>query len=44
MAGPIEQFEIKSLFHIAEVGGHDISFTNSAVFMVQQRAAPEPLS
>ncbi|MGF6257876.1 F0F1 ATP synthase subunit A [Ensifer sp. LBL] len=34
MAGPIEQFEIKSLFPIAEVGGHQISFTNSAAYMV----------
>ena len=34
MAGPIEQFEIKSLLPIAEVGGHQISFTNSAAYMV----------
>jgi len=34
MADPIHQFEIKSLLPIAKVGGHDIAFTNSALFMV----------
>ncbi|MFU0505112.1 F0F1 ATP synthase subunit A [Pseudaminobacter sp. NGMCC 1.201702] len=34
MAGPIEQFEIKPLFHIAEIAGHQISFTNSSAYMV----------
>lgn len=34
MAGPIEQFEIKSLFRIAEIAGYEISFTNSAAYMV----------
>ncbi|HEV7305301.1 F0F1 ATP synthase subunit A [Ensifer sp.] len=34
MAGPIEQFEIKTLLPIAEIGGHQISFTNSAAYMV----------
>lgn len=33
MAGPLEQFEIKPLADIA-VGGVDISFTNSALWMV----------
>src|SRR5271155_4625432 len=31
---PIEQFEIKSLLPIATLGGHEISFTNSALFML----------
>ncbi|TKT80982.1 F0F1 ATP synthase subunit A [Aquamicrobium sp. LC103] len=34
MAGPIEQFEIKELFRIAEIGGSEIAFTNSAAYMV----------
>ena len=34
MAGPIEQFEIKTLVHLAEVGGQKIGFTNSAAFML----------
>jgi F-type H+-transporting ATPase subunit a len=34
MAGPIEQFEIKTLLPIAEVGGQQIGFTNSAAFML----------
>lgn len=34
MAGPIEQFEIKTLVHLAEVGGQQIGFTNSAAFML----------
>lgn len=40
MAGPIEQFEIKSLFRIAEIAGHEISFTNSAAYMVLAVAIP----
>src|SRR5437879_5586004 len=31
---PIHQFEIKSLFPIARVGGTEIAFTNSALFML----------
>ena len=34
MAGPIEQFEIKQLFRIAEIAGYEIGFTNSAAYMV----------
>jgi F-type H+-transporting ATPase subunit a len=34
MADPIHQFEIKKLFTIANVGGHEIAFTNSSLFMV----------
>ncbi len=30
---PIHQFEIKSLFPIARIGGAEIAFTNSALFM-----------
>lgn len=33
MSGPMEQFEIKKLFPL-EVGGYDISFTNSSLCMV----------
>jgi F-type H+-transporting ATPase subunit a len=33
-ADPIHQFQIKTLFPIAKVGGHEIAFTNSALFMV----------
>ncbi|EMD84513.1 F0F1 ATP synthase subunit A [Pacificimonas flava] len=33
MAGPLEQFEINPVYPI-EVGGYDLSFTNSAVWMV----------
>lgn len=33
MAGPIEQFEIKPLLHLGEIGGHQISLTNSTVYM-----------
>jgi F-type H+-transporting ATPase subunit a len=33
MADPIHQFEIKKLLSIGTVGGHDIAFTNSALFM-----------
>src|SRR5262245_39934989 len=31
---PIHQFEIKNFFTIARIGGHDIAFTNSALFML----------
>src|SRR5262249_28453787 len=31
---PIHQFEIKNLFPIARIGGIEIAFTNSAVFML----------
>src|SRR5688572_1046528 len=31
---PIHQFEIKTFFPIARIGGSDISFTNSALFML----------
>jgi len=34
VAGPIEQFEIKTLYPIAEFGGVTISFTNSAAYMI----------
>lgn len=34
MAGPIEQFEIKPLFDLFEVGGQQLAFTNSAAHMV----------
>ncbi|GLS32139.1 F-type H+-transporting ATPase subunit a [Mesorhizobium albiziae] len=34
MAGPIEQFEIKPLFSLGEVAGHQIVFTNSAAYMI----------
>lgn len=34
MAGPIEQFEIKKLAVLGHVGGHEIAFTNSTLFMV----------
>lgn len=34
MAGPIEQFEIKPLFDLFEVGGHQFAFTNSAAHMI----------
>lgn len=33
MAGPIEQFEIKPLLKLGKIGGHEIAFTNSALFM-----------
>jgi F-type H+-transporting ATPase subunit a len=33
MADPIHQFQIVKLFPIAQVGGHEIAFTNSALFM-----------
>jgi F-type H+-transporting ATPase subunit a len=31
---PIHQFEIKNFFTIARIGGHEIAFTNSALYMV----------
>lgn len=31
---PIHQFEIKNLFTLGTFGGHEIAFTNSALFMV----------
>jgi F-type H+-transporting ATPase subunit a len=34
MADPIHQFEIKKLFTIGHLGGHEIAFTNSSLFMV----------
>lgn len=34
VAGPIEQFEIKSLFSFGEIGGYEIAFTNSSAYMV----------
>jgi F-type H+-transporting ATPase subunit a len=34
MADPIHQFEITKIFTIAKVGGHEIAFTNSSLFMV----------
>ncbi|MBA8879118.1 F0F1 ATP synthase subunit A [Phyllobacterium myrsinacearum] len=34
MAGPIEQFEIKSLVSFGEIGGWEIAFTNSSAYMV----------
>ncbi len=34
MAGPVEQFEIKPLFRIAEIAGREIHFTNSAAYML----------
>lgn len=34
MASPIEQFEIKNLVPLGKIGGQEIAFTNSALFMV----------
>src|SRR6188472_4617206 len=34
MADPIHQFEIHKIFTIGTVGGHEIAFTNSSLFMV----------
>ena len=31
---PIHQFEIKNFFVLTRIGGHDIAFTNSALYMV----------
>ena len=33
MADPIHQFEIHKLFTIGNIGGHEIAFTNSALYM-----------
>jgi F-type H+-transporting ATPase subunit a len=33
MADPIHQFEIKTLVPLGTIGGHEIAFTNSALFM-----------
>jgi F-type H+-transporting ATPase subunit a len=33
MADPIHQFEIKNLVTFGQIGGHEIAFTNSALFM-----------
>jgi F-type H+-transporting ATPase subunit a len=33
-ANPIEQFEVTDLFPVMKIAGHQISFTNSALFMV----------
>ena len=33
MADPIHQFEIKKFVTFGEIGGHEIAFTNSALFM-----------
>jgi len=34
MADPIHQFEINKIFTIGRIGGHEIAFTNSSLFMV----------
>ena len=34
MADPIKQFEVQNWFPIAEIGGTEIAFTNSAAYMV----------
>ncbi|HWW48786.1 MAG TPA: F0F1 ATP synthase subunit A [Xanthobacteraceae bacterium] len=34
MMDPIHQFEIKNLFTLGHIGGHEIAFTNSAAFML----------
>jgi F-type H+-transporting ATPase subunit a len=34
MADPIHQFQINKLFTIGEIGGQEIAFTNSALYMV----------
>lgn len=34
MAGPIEQFEIKNLVTFGKIGGSEIAFTNSSLFML----------
>jgi F-type H+-transporting ATPase subunit a len=33
-ANPIEQFEIHELFPVIKIGGHQIAFTNSAIYML----------
>src|SRR3954452_21617462 len=34
MADPIHQFEINKIFTIGHIGGHEIAFTNSSLYMV----------
>ena len=34
MADPIHQFEIHKLFTIGKIGGQEIAFTNSSLYMV----------
>lgn len=34
MAGPIEQFEIKTIAKLGTIGGQEIAFTNSALYML----------
>lgn len=34
MADPIHQFEIKKIVTLGQVGGHEIAFTNSSLYMV----------
>lgn len=34
MADPIAQFQIKKIATLAEIGGHEIAFTNSSLYMV----------
>ncbi len=34
MADPIAQFEIKKIATLGQIGGHEIAFTNSSLFMV----------
>src|ERR1700721_2987438 len=34
VANPIEQFEIRPIFRIANIAGHEIYFTNSAAYML----------
>jgi F-type H+-transporting ATPase subunit a len=34
MADPIQQFEIKKIATLGQIGGHEIAFTNSSLFMV----------
>ena len=36
MHSPVEQFEIKSLVELS-LGGYDVSFTNSSLFMLLAR-------
>ena len=33
MADPIHQFEIHNLVPLGSIGGHEIAFTNSALYM-----------
>ena len=33
MADPIHQFEIHNIVTLGHIGGHEIAFTNSALFM-----------